>query len=68
MSPKFCTLEQREMVLDSFVKYTTLQEARDCTGLSREIVHQILRAAEYRGELRRMKQGTKTIYVRRCLE
>lgn len=66
MSPKFCTLEQREMVLDSFVRCTTVQDARNCTGLSREIVRQALRAAEYRGELRRMKQGTETVYVRRC--
>lgn len=62
---RYPTLIQRFMILQSFETMTTIQRAAQITGLDRDIVYQVLRAAEYRGELRRQSVHDRTVWVRR---
>lgn len=62
---RYPTESQRKKILNSFVSATTLQGAHVVTGLDREIVFKTLKAAEYRGELYRIRDGGKTYWVRR---
>lgn len=63
---RYPTESHRVIVLQSFETATTIQGAVERTGLDRDIVYQVLRAAEYRGELRRAKKNDRTVWVRRC--